>query len=63
VVLGASLLAIVFACLPPSWEWVQTKGGQYASGSAQLEATDAGSAVAGQADAGPDIAGPEAVGP
>ena len=28
VVLGASLLSIVLACLPPSWEWVRTDGGQ-----------------------------------
>jgi hypothetical protein len=27
VVLGASLLAIVLACLRPSWQWVQTDGG------------------------------------
>jgi hypothetical protein len=28
VVLCASLLALVLACLPPSWHWVQTRGGQ-----------------------------------
>ena len=28
VVLVASLLAMVLACLPPSWQWVQTEGGQ-----------------------------------
>jgi hypothetical protein len=28
VLLGASLLAMVLACLPPSWQWVRTGGGQ-----------------------------------
>lgn len=28
VVLGASLLAVVATCLPPSWQWVATEGGQ-----------------------------------
>ncbi len=28
VVLAASLLAFVLACLPPSWSWVRTNGGQ-----------------------------------
>lgn len=28
VVLGASLLALVLTCLPPSWHWVRTRGGE-----------------------------------
>ncbi|MDQ1738728.1 MAG: hypothetical protein QOE53_380 [Pseudonocardiales bacterium] len=28
VVLCASLLALVLTCLPPSWHWVQTRGGE-----------------------------------
>jgi hypothetical protein len=28
VVLAASLLAMVLACVPPSWQWVATEGGQ-----------------------------------
>jgi hypothetical protein len=38
VVLGAALLALVLACLPPSWHWVQTRGGQ----SVPLASTEAG---------------------
>ncbi len=32
VVLCASLAAVVLACLPPSWLWVQTAGGQRPAG-------------------------------
>lgn len=30
VVLGASLLALVLTCLPPSWQWVRSRGGAIA---------------------------------
>jgi hypothetical protein len=38
VVLAASLLAIVLACVRPSWEWVRTDGGQRLPAEADPEA-------------------------
>jgi len=35
VVLGASLLALVLTCLPPSWHWVRTRGGEVPAPAAQ----------------------------
>ena len=28
MVLAASLLALVLTCLPPSWQWVRSRGGE-----------------------------------
>jgi hypothetical protein len=50
VVLGASLLAVVLACLPPSWQWVRSNGGQLApaTGTSEPAARDRNSALGGQ---------------
>ncbi|HEX8092225.1 hypothetical protein [Jatrophihabitans sp.] len=60
VVLGASLLAIVLACLPPSWQWVQTDGGQRMPAPAGAEA---GGIESAPAFGGPAFGGPAAGGP
>ena len=51
VVLTASLLAVVLACLPPSWQWVQTEGGQRAP--AEPDGFHPDSVVGGPAVGGP----------
>lgn len=59
VVLGASLLAIVLACLPPSWQWVQTAGGQRVpafAGTEPVRAQLVGTELAEAESAGPDSA-------
>lgn len=50
VVLCASLLAVVLACLPPSWQWVRSGGGQLAveAGSPGLAVADSDSSGSGQ---------------
>jgi hypothetical protein len=50
VVLGASVLAIVLACLPPSWQWVRSAGGQpaVATGTTGLAMADGDPALGGQ---------------
>ncbi|MDQ1721266.1 MAG: hypothetical protein QOI26_1000 [Pseudonocardiales bacterium] len=52
VVLGASLLAVMLACLPPSWHWVATDGGQRVAASDPV-ATDGGQAIGDPAIGGP----------
>jgi hypothetical protein len=57
VVLVASLLALVLACVRPSWQWVQTDGGQRSPLAADLDlATPDGRTTDGRV---PDGAAPD----